>query len=115
MKSGPLCRCCGKPIPKRTVNHYPKPGHGKLPRSKEDCQRLTNHKVVSVSYHEDTPYMREKGFAGTVERFSTWDGESYTDDLFCKTACAEAFGRMAATLDAITTKAYVAAMKRRRQ
>lgn len=84
----PFCRYCGKAIRKRTNSVTcwgGKHPSGTILRSKEDCQRLSNEKVVSVSYHE-----------GVVWSFSTWDGESYVDRFFCNDDHAKRFGYAAA-------------------
>lgn len=90
----PLCHCCGKPIPKRTElvwvrdpdsvqggvsKHVSGPLH-----SKTDCQRHVNQQVVSVSYMPRNGERR-------VSHFTTWDGESYVDEFFCKGSCATQF------------------------
>lgn len=91
----PLCRCCAKPIKKRTRSHTF--GHAKAerlswctqhterPTTREEVQRLTNHQVVSIRKHN-----------GFVYSASTWDGESYMDRFFCTDTCGRAFGAMAA-------------------
>ena len=97
----PYCRCCGGPIGKRTENHYfgagetsmaadPARNHAEKPTTKAEAQRLINGRVVGI---------RRWDFQGEnyVQFASVWDGESYDDHLFCKQACAVAFGRMCAT------------------
>lgn len=93
----PLCRCCGKPIPRFTRTIYVVGPNSVQTKdvvvgplySKEDCQRHTNHRVVSVRYDDarhDDPDQRRK-----VWRFTTWDGVSYEDEFFCKGTCATRF------------------------
>jgi hypothetical protein len=85
----PHCRCCGKPIPKYTDNVYVRHSDDLGPRlsgqvegplfTKADCQAKTNHQVMSVAYEHGER---------RVWKFSTWDGESYVDEFFCKGTCA---------------------------
>jgi len=103
----PLCRYCAKPIPKLTRNvslrtGAPQPSDNasapfsrtvrvaELPRSKAECQRLTNGHIVSVSYHRSEVYRPED--KDRVDGFTEWDGESYRDEFFCKGVCAQSFG-----------------------
>lgn len=89
----PLCRFCGTPIRKLTETHWirSKPPEGIDTReytigefrSKAELQKVTNHRVVSVSYYEDTEYYRGYGKAGLIWKYSTWDGETYVDPYFC--------------------------------
>jgi hypothetical protein len=91
----PLCRYCGKGIPKETHAHFfrqarPSMGgwstnHPEEPTSKSEAQRLINEKVISVRHH-----------GGHVYAASSWDGESWKDELFCTQKCAALFGRAAA-------------------
>ena len=105
----PLCRCCGKPIPKATRSQYfsdrPNTPHAicldKLPANKAEAQRYINQAVIGVSRHRDGVYAA-----------AIWDGESYKDDLFCKDRCAVTFGRLAARSQPdLQTVAYVRALK----
>lgn len=91
----PYCRCCGAPIRKRTRSHYfghngPDSTwasyHPQRLTEKAEVQRLFNEQIVSISRNVDR----------SIWRATTWDGESYEDDTFCKQACGVAFGRMAA-------------------
>lgn len=104
-KTQPLCRCCGKAIKKRTVafivdKHPPGPNvhhtnsefwrhvySDPLPKTKADCQRLTNLEVVSLRKHN-----------GDVVHFGAWDGESYDDEFFCTGGCAQRWGYVMAEL-----------------
>lgn len=112
----PLCRNCGRRIRKRTAlvrvkekpSEYDRPDlgfssyHYGVLHTKADCQRVSNQKVVSVDYHEiweDDPssaYGDRTSRRGTVNTFTTWDGESYEDPYFCTGTCAKEFGYRAA-------------------
>jgi hypothetical protein len=130
--SQPLCRACAKPIRKVTTTHYIKgpdckphpsdtrtewikvhyPGHSIM--TKAECQRLVIGTVVSISRANDAPWhgdARDDGL-GRICKFTTWDGESYADDLFCCGPCAVTFARMTAYhFPQVQTKAYAAAAK----
>jgi hypothetical protein len=112
----PLCRWCGKPIPKWTRNLY----FGQSPRSdafsrsfaekpanREDAQRLVNEKIVSVRYWDTPDEPRH------VHMASSWDGESYTDQFFHSADCARAMG-YAAAHNGWTAEAYDTATAARR-
>lgn len=109
MTTGPFCRCCGKPLPKltRTIYWRREPSQYDIasagigyvytpepPDTIEDCRKLTNGIVVSVSR------ARYGDAAGKIGHFHVWDGESYKDPekLFCGLGCAAEFGRAAARL-----------------
>lgn len=85
------CRQCGGPLTAHTQSHrfsvYIEDGH---PKTLEDCQRRTNLLVVSTHAFTNT-----LDNAQYIERFSTWDGESYVDPDFCKKDCIIAYGRRA--------------------
>jgi hypothetical protein len=99
----PLCRYCGKPLPKATERFWcylTEPTHigsrkdyvvGTF-RNKEALQRVTNREITSVTYHLNNEHHRERGLAGTISSFSTWDGESYLSvygaGFFCANTCA---------------------------
>lgn len=97
------CIVCGASIRKRTVTwsiRLPRAANGVIeeklegdikrdavsvtlytrnrPRSKADCQLLTNQPVVSVRRWPD----------GYIYQFSVWDGESYESQFFCSNRCA---------------------------
>ncbi len=104
--SRPLCRCCAKPIKKRTRLHtfgHANPQrhswcteHTEKPTTRQEVQRLTNQQVVSIRRHN-----------GFVYSASTWDGETYMDPFFCTDSCGRAFGRMAAEhFPDLQTQAY---------
>lgn len=104
----PLCRYCGGQIAKYTTRTWVRekepPSRGgsayliiteKL-RSKADCQKHSNLPVVSVSYSYDTDANFERTGPRHVTDFTTWDGESYVDEFFCKGPCAHGYARMMA-------------------
>lgn len=93
----PLCRCCGKKIAKWTTSAYlwNAGGSNKMaderlsrnvyiddpaawPKTKADCQKISNQTVISIQRHGD----------GRVWVFAEWDGESYKDGTFCTNNCA---------------------------
>lgn len=114
----PLCRCCGKPIRKWTDNHYASDGHH-VWHTKAEVERASNERVVSVSYETVPPNeigylswaLKRGAQAGEriIYRYSTWDGESYMDDLFCSGTCAERFARFA--VDHVQTRRYAQALQ----
>lgn len=93
----PLCNCCGAKIRKWTDNYYPH-RDARLP-DKAACQAKHNEKVVSVSYtypedwDDNEMRMKRTGEPRYVWRYSTWDGESYIDSLFCSGTCETMFAR----------------------
>lgn len=103
----PLCRTCGKPIPKKTVRHwfgrsaYRNEGfyvdHPEKPHSKAEVQRLTNDQVVSI----------RKYSTGEIYAAGTWDGESYVSEYFCTDGCARSYGYFAVRCaPELRTKSY---------
>lgn len=97
-KQQPLCRHCGGKIAKYTDTHWIERDTATIrhddnrhhymsdadwPKSKADCQKLTNEEVVSVTYHQD--YSSDDGYKRTdkIWRFGVWDRESYVDEFFC--------------------------------
>ena len=105
----PHCNWCNEAIRKATKSHCPNGNtvhvvDMKTPLfSKAECQRLTNETVMSVSYHrapvswnDEEQTHTPNGQPRAVDSFTTWDGESYADDLFCSNGCAMQFGRQAA-------------------
>ncbi len=113
----PLCHCCGKPIPKRTDLHWVRDADsltegGTLKYvlgplySKADCQRNANQEVVSVSYMSRKDERR-------VASFTTWDGESYVDEFFCKGTCATQFAYVMARAGRCTNLYNEAVAKQR--
>jgi hypothetical protein len=123
-KEQPYCRACGRAIAKHTVRHsvHKKPTENQrsdpgwwhhvyadpLPKSKEECQPLTNGTITAVGY------CRHGIDAGTVDTFYVWDGETYNDQYFCTGECARNWGyAMAKGFPRITSKAYEAAIAKR--
>lgn len=88
------CLQCATPLRPRTMIH----NMGNViqenhPRTVEDCQRLTNHRVVAI---HDYGYSMTKQQVGYVRYFETWDGEALVDPHFCNDKCAVKYGRRAA-------------------
>jgi hypothetical protein len=112
----PFCRCCGKAIRKWTKKHHfgshvsSEDGnwtyHEARPVSAADAQRAAgNAKIISLRW--SSPYETEKNDGvAYVEQATTWDGESYEDDLFCTMRCAADFGRGIARTTTYATDAY---------
>ncbi|USN15336.1 hypothetical protein KIKIMORA_01900 [Brevundimonas phage vB_BpoS-Kikimora] len=86
------CRQCGAALDLDTDRYWVgeaiQPDH---PRSAEDCQRLTNRRVVSIN---DYGIQRPDRY-GYVAYFDVWDGESYAKVDFCSDKCAATYGRRA--------------------
>ncbi len=87
------CRQCDSPLrPHMKAHHMGFPREGKEhPRTIEDCQRITNERVVRISDFGSA----RRDLWDHVSTFYTWDGESYQDRYFCKTDCAAEYGRRA--------------------
>lgn len=87
------CKQCGEPLRPSTDHHRLgfdiKPDH---PRSLDDCQLLTNHRVIACHGYG----LQHPTRLGLVSWFETWDGESYIDADFCSSRCAAIYGRRAA-------------------
>jgi len=88
------CRQCGSDLTPELNYHHLKPvpddpGH---PKTVEDCQRLTNHPIMSVHGYSGSS---DREWWPFIDWFSTWDGESYRDPFFCTDACAAKYGRRA--------------------
>lgn len=99
--SRPHCIVCGKQIKKRFQSisffpaglngreNYERADHGRTiyldpdlrPATKEQCQRYTNHEVLTVSMDH----------TGHVHSFKWWEGD-YEDDFFCTGTCARKQG-----------------------
>jgi ketosteroid isomerase-like protein len=104
--TAPLCRKCGaalrpyKPMYWIRTEEQAKRGIGggdwitvpQLPQTKEEAQRLTNHKITKVYWASDG--MSASGING----FMAWDGESYERRYrhFCTVRCAAEFGMIIA-------------------
>lgn len=99
------CRYCGKGIRKWTTTVYIKDapskydgqhsycryvyvGAAKL-KNKAECQRHSNHQVVSLKYSHPTQDGDRIPGASYVCSFAEWDGESWHDPYFCGAKCAE--------------------------
>lgn len=86
------CRQCSKPLRLSTDHHrFEHTIEANHPRSVEDCQRLTNRRVVAIHDYGDT----DRDRVGYVRYFETWDGESYLEEDFCGDTCAAVYGRRA--------------------
>lgn len=119
---GPLCKCCGKPVPKRMVTHNfgvtrdrsSSPWwrhHPEKPLSRDELQRLVNGEIVSLkmSWRGESPRY--------IESANVWDGESYVwGGHFHAQGCAATFGQsMAELFPDYTMSAYKAAMAKRKE
>lgn len=117
--SGPLCKVCGKPIPKVTTTHEfgrDKPlswgvGHPEKPTTRAEVQRLVNGVVLSTtkSWRGDGPQF--------IQSANVWDGESYAwGGHFHAQSCAAQFGEsMAGLFPTYSMPAYKAAMAARKE
>lgn len=83
----PKCIVCGRLISPRTETHWVRRIGQQYPASapimgnfqtKTEVQRLVTHPVVMLRYDIE----------GYVNRFSTWDGETYKSSYFCCNTCA---------------------------
>ena len=95
----PLCKVCGKPVPKRWTHHaFGRPEkeqhefwrtYTEKPATQEEAQRLVgNRPIVSTS-----------GWMGAIDSAKTWDGESYEwGGHFHSQGCAARFGQSMADL-----------------
>lgn len=117
----PLCRCCGKRVPKFTervwvddkeTDYGRRNGHAVGPLySIAECQQRTNLRVVSVQYDRNA----DRGVKGRkVWSFTTWDGESYVDAFFCGGTCVDRFAYVMARAGDCTN-AYNDAIAKRRE
>lgn len=98
--SRPRCVVCGKAIKRATRALYLRSeeqasrGIGGsdyitlpvLPKTKEECARLTNQQVVSVA-----GYINDD-----ISCVVVWDGESYVDPYLCSVKCAVRQGHASA-------------------
>lgn len=87
------CKQCGAELRPDTDHH--RLGYDLLPdhpRSHEDCQKLTNRRVIAVHGYG----AHHKSRYGFVEWFEVWDGDRYQDPDFCDDKCAARYGRRAA-------------------
>lgn len=115
----PLCRCCGKPIPKHTETVFVRdpgcPEHQMVPgavagplHSKDECRERTSQIVINVRFFADHVKYRRR-----VSYFTTWDGVSYADQFFCSGPCRDLFAYACAS-DGRCLPPYNAAMRRLR-
>jgi hypothetical protein len=106
----PLCRYCGKPLPKRTTSRYLSKDQPAWNR--EDCQHMTNEKVITVRY--GLP-----GYTNRVRMFTTWDERSYESvygqGFFCTLRCASNFAGVFARLGHGTSAYYEALEKQEKR
>lgn len=94
-QQGPLCRCCGKPVPKKTVwKSWMK--YEDAPKTKAEAAARSNLQLVSASVHS----YHADGSEPFIFSATYWDGESYQwDGHFHAQSCAAEFGRWAAGTD----------------
>lgn len=148
MTAPPLCRYCGKAIAKETrkVSLHDQPldanelnwnsSHNfsrhlsvaAYPKTKAECQALTNQTVVSISrgvfvkkqksretVHGNVAYYFSHDFdKNYIGAFTEWDGESYADKFFCSGDHAKAFGYVCAR-EGRCTADYNIALKKQRE
>lgn len=126
-----FCRWCGKPLRKWTTTVYVKRqrseydgSYGRcvypseLPRTIDDCRKLSNQHVVSVKrekkYDADAGESKPTGF---IDSFAEWDGESYNAvrGFFCTNDCAMDLGAAATRDRDIVGAAYNARIKKLRE
>lgn len=88
----PMCKCCGKPIPKRTQRIS-------VPREPSKMHpifgwRYTGNMIVASRQY--TPLVRDNG-KKRLDSITVWDGESYFPryKFFCSIKCAALFGQRA--------------------
>lgn len=107
------------------VNHYV----AEKIRDPKALQRFTNREIVSVNYmnpgrekrkyaaryHYTAEEIAEADAQGRwVYGFTSWDRESYEDDLFCGSKCAERWARLfARTYPTLRTQAFANAVAKR--
>lgn len=126
----PLCRYCAAPIRKHAITVYVRRSQGEHDRpyegfsryaytaeplkSKAECQRVTNNKVLSVSWSRGSTANYEPDPAkDEITSFTEWDGESYSDQFFCKGEHAKDFGYSLARSTTFAMKEYHEAMAKR--
>jgi hypothetical protein len=125
----PLCRYCGKPIPKWTERVYfgcaPNEvergrGRAEQPANKVEAQRYINGDVVSVEY-STAAYVDAGGTSirtidvpRYVRSAGVWDRETYIDEFFCKGEHAKDFGAACARNGTLSMPAYRQALERQR-
>jgi hypothetical protein len=96
-KLPPLCRYCGKPVPKYTTAKWlelnpesmkymvgSKVLVEQLPKTKAEAQKLFNEEVVSVQRKKEYDWGGPgHGKDLGIGRVTLWDGEAYMDEFFC--------------------------------
>lgn len=105
MPSQPFCICCGSAIAKFTRTEHiswSKIKSGEAPRNRADLATLTNLRVISVRYWRDQDGSAAQRF---IDRYSTWDGESYVDQYFCDGTCGSRFAYIMANSGHMTVVA----------
>lgn len=94
---GPLCKVCGKPVPKigsyvafgGSTGSFANSRREERPRSREEVARVVNGSILSVSWH-----YAEDDLGRWISSAHVWDGVSYAHrGHFHAESCAAAFGR----------------------
>lgn len=105
---GPLCKCCGKPVPKKIIWKSWARASDDPPKSKaEAAARFSNYQMVSAKLHSYGDMKDQFVFSA-----SFWDGESYEwGGHFHAQGCAARFGLgMAEKFPAYSMPAYKEAL-----
>jgi len=122
----PLCRYCGKPIPKRTTtlrfvdelkSHMTNDQFTiyvvGTPQTKAEAQRLTNLEVVSVQ-RGCNPWGKDSQLE-YITSVGVWDGERYADPYFCNGQHAKDFAYMIAKArPTLGSETWASAIERQR-
>lgn len=85
------CCECGSDLKPHT-SHISFANHSDRVSTLEECQRLTNHRVVEI---KGMPMSQREELWPLVEYIYVWDEETYLDPLFCNDKCAASYGRRA--------------------
>lgn len=117
----PFCRCCGKPIGKRTITLYVTPEPTQYdraewwnrylygaPATKAELQGLLNrvsNSLCVVSVKKSSGDCIGETDSDLIVGGTAWDGESYADEFFCTNRCAIDLARLLAR-QGHCTKAY---------
>jgi hypothetical protein len=100
----PLCKVCGKPIPKTTTTHnfgcrvasrrYESViDHTEKPATRAEAQRLVNGEIISIRRQGYQPSSPDEIPRGGITSAHVWDGESYAwGGHFHAQGCAAQFG-----------------------
>lgn len=82
----PLCLNCGKKIAKATQSTWL--GH-KQSKPLTEVKASTNQQLVSWRFAKKYDYATDTTTISKteVDKYSTWDGESYVDEFFCNGTC----------------------------